>query len=56
MPELDAKMRTAASTSRRSTNGINHHFFSREQNLKNSLNTVHMNADKIATGRNPVEC
>ncbi len=44
MPELDAKMRTAASTSRRSTNGINHHFFSRAQNLKNSLNTFHINA------------
>ena len=44
MPELDAKMRTAASKSRRTTNGINHHFFSRAQNLKNSRKTVHINA------------
>ena len=56
MPELVAKMRTTASTSKRTTNGISHHFFSRAQNLKNSLNTAHMNADKIAARLDSVEC
>jgi len=56
MPELDAKMRTTASTSRRTTNGINHHFFSRAQNRKNSRKTVHMNAEMLMAGLNAVEC
>ena len=55
MPELDAKMRTTASASKRTTNGINHHFFSRAQNRKNSRKTVHMDAVKLVAGRNSVE-
>jgi hypothetical protein len=55
MPELDAKIRTAASASRRTTKGISHHFFSRAQNRKNSRKTVHMNAVRIVAGREPVE-
>jgi hypothetical protein len=55
MPELDAKIRTTASTIRRTTNGSSHHFFSRAQNLKNSRKTLHMNADTLKAGRNSVE-
>ena len=55
MPELVAKMRTAASMSKRTTNGINHHFFSRAQNRKNSRNTVHIDTVKLVAGRNSVE-
>ena len=55
MPELVAKMRTTASASKRTTNGINHHFFSRAQKRKNSRKTVHMNADTIMAGRDSVE-
>jgi hypothetical protein len=56
MPELDAKTRTTASASRRTTNGISHHFFSRAQNRKNSRKTVHIDANMIAAGRDSVEC
>ena len=43
MPELDAKTRIMASASRITTNGISHHFFSREQNLKNSRTSININ-------------
>jgi len=55
MPELVAKMRITASASRRTTNGSNHHFFSRAQNRKNSRKTAHMDADRIVAGRDSVE-
>jgi hypothetical protein len=55
MPELDAKMRTTASASKSTTNGISHHFFSRAQNRRNSRKTVHMDADMIMAGRDSVE-
>ena len=55
MPELDAKTRTAASASRRTTNGTNHHFFSRPQNRRNSLKTFHMNAVEVATAWNFIQ-
>ena len=48
-------MRTAASTSKRTTNGSNHHFFSRAQNRKNSRKTVHIYPRIIIAGWNPVE-
>jgi hypothetical protein len=42
MPEVAVKMRIAPSTSRRTTSGTSHHFFSWRQNLRNSLNNDHM--------------
>jgi hypothetical protein len=55
MPELVAKMRTTASRSRIMTNGRSHHFFSREQNLKNSRKTVHMGAARLKVRLDLVE-
>ena len=54
MPELDAKMRTAASMSRRATNGTSHHFFSRAQNRRNSRKTVHMGVEMLIAGPDAV--
>src|SRR5438034_1122139 len=40
MPELEAKIRIAPRTSKRTTSGINHHFFSWRANSKNSLKLI----------------
>ena len=48
-------MRTTASTSKRTTNGSNHHFFSRAQNRKNSRKTVHIYPHIIMAGRVSVD-
>jgi hypothetical protein len=55
MPELDAKIRTTASASKRTTSGISHHFFSRVQNRINSRKTVHIDTGIIMAGRDSVE-
>ena len=42
MPELAAKIIMTARSKRMTASGMSHHFFSRRENLKNSLNTDHM--------------